>query len=344
MLLHIHHETEFQYASPVSDSYMEARLRPWSDAEQGCADYFLTTSPGARISHCRTPFAWVEFFNLLAPHDTLRLTSEATVIAMPRNPFEQLDLVSPDWPLLQEPGLRGRLWEYTQPPPEPDVAAAAGQLAAELRRGTGPGVTAFLQELTRHIHEGYTYDPRATQVTTPLVEVLAHRRGVCQDFAHLMLAVARSAGVPARYVSGYLHVESSLEPGGRGGAGGGAMHAWVEGYVPASGWVGFDPTHGLLVDHHYVKVGVGRAYSDVPPTRGVFRGPREHAMAVRVRVTAAEADVRRQAPDARSTEMSATHSDRRPGPTVTGGSPAPSDPWRARAGVRQRTPRLASGV
>lgn len=289
MLLHIHHETEFQYASPVSDSYMEARLRPWSDAEQGCADYFLTTSPGARISHCRTPFAWVEFFNLLAPLDTLHLTSAATVITMPRNPFEQLDLISSDWPLLQEPGLRGRLWEYTQPPSELDVAAAAGQLATELRRGTGPGVTAFLQELMRHIHEGYTYDPRATQVTTPLAEVLAHRHGVCQDFAHLMLAVARSAGVPARYVSGYLHVESDPEPGGRGGAGGGAMHAWVEAYVPSSGWVGFDPTHGLLVDHHYVKVGVGRAYSDVPPTRGVFRGPREHRMAVRVRVTAENA-------------------------------------------------------
>src|SRR5262249_27051222 len=147
-------------------------------------------------------------------HDTLRLSSEATVITMPRNPFELLDLINPDWPLLQDAGLRGRLWEYTQPPREPDVAAAAGQLAAELRRGTGPGVTAFLQELTRQIHEGYTYDPRATQVTTPLTEVLAHRRGVCQDFAHLMLAVARSAGVPARYVSGYLHVEKSLEPDG----------------------------------------------------------------------------------------------------------------------------------
>jgi transglutaminase-like putative cysteine protease len=311
MLLQIHHETEFQYAAPVSDSYTEARLRPWSDAEQGCADYSLTTSPGARISHCRTPFAWVDFFNLLAPHDTLRLTSEATVITMPRNPFERLDLVRQDWLLLGEPDMRSRLWEYMQPPAEPEVATATGQLAAELRRDTGPGVTAFLLELTRQIHTTYTYDPRATQVTTPLEEVLTHRRGVCQDFAHLMLAVARSAGVPARYVSGYLHVEDAAK-------GHGAMHAWVEAYVPTSGWVGFDPTHGLLADHHYVKVGVGRAYRDVPPTRGIFRGPREHTMAVRVRVTATDAGARRQTPDASPTTAAANHLTRRPAADFTG--------------------------
>jgi transglutaminase-like putative cysteine protease len=142
-------------------------------------------------------------------------------------------------------------------------------------------VAAFLLELARRIHAEYIYDPRATQVTTPLAEVLAHRRGVCQDFAHLMLAVSRAAGIPARYVSGYLYTEKPPE-------GEGAMHAWVEAYVPSAGWIGLDPTHGLLVDHQYVKVAVGRAYADVPPTRGVFRGPQEHTIAVRVRVTAAE--------------------------------------------------------
>jgi transglutaminase-like putative cysteine protease len=309
MLLQIHHETEFRYASPVSDSYLEARLRPWSDAEQGCAEYFLTTSPGARIFHCRTPFAWVDFFNLLEPHDTLRLTSEAMVITMPRNPYERLDLISPDWPLLENAERRGQLWEYLQPPREPDVSAAAGRLAAELRRETGPGVAAFLLELTRHIHATYTYDPRATDVTTPLAEVLTNRRGVCQDFAHLMLAVARSAGVPARYVSGYLHVEEPAD-------GEGAMHAWVEAYVPNAGWVGFDPTHGLLVDHHYVKVGVGQAYRDVPPTRGVFRGPREHAMTVRVRVTAEKAARSSQLVARSQTTAPANRSSRPPAPAL----------------------------
>jgi transglutaminase-like putative cysteine protease len=97
-----------------------------------------------------------------------------------------------------------------------------------------------------------------------------------------MLAVCRSAGVPARYVSGYLYTEKPP-------AGDGAMHAWVEAYLPGGGWIGLDPTHGLLVDHQYVKVAVGRAYVDVPPTRGMFRGPQEHTIAVQVRVTTDEA-------------------------------------------------------
>jgi transglutaminase-like putative cysteine protease len=281
MLLRIHHETEYRYAAPVSDSYVEARLRPWSDADQGCAEFSLTVTPDSRLFQCRTPLSWIDFFNVLAPHNTLRLTSEGTVITMPRNPFERLDLTLPDWSMLRDEALRQRFWEYIQPPVEPEVAEAAHHLAAELRRVTEPGVAAFLLELARRIHAEYIYDPRATQVTTPLAEVLAHRRGVCQDFAHLMLAVSRAAGIPARYVSGYLYTEKPPE-------GEGAMHAWVEAYVPSAGWIGLDPTHGLLVDHQYVKVAVGRAYADVPPTRGVFRGPQEHTIAVRVRVTAAE--------------------------------------------------------
>ena len=283
MLLRIHHETEYRYASPVSDSYVEARLRPWSDADQGCADFSLTTSPSARLFQCRTPLAWVDFFNLLAPHDTLRLTSAATVITMPRNPFERLDLTQEDWPLIHDDHLRDRFWEYLQPPSEPEEAEAVGRMAADLRRETGPGVAAFLTELARSIHADYTYDPRATNVTTPLAEVLSHMRGVCQDFSHLMLAVCRSAGVPARYVSGYLYTEK--QP-----IGDGAMHAWVEAFLPAAGWIGFDPTHGLLVDHQYVKVAVGRGYAEVPPTRGMFRGRQEHTIAVRVRVTAADSE------------------------------------------------------
>jgi transglutaminase-like putative cysteine protease len=281
MLLRIHHETEYRYAGPVSDSYVEARLRPWSDADQGCAEFSLTVAPASRLFQCRTSLAWVDFFNLLERHHTLRLTSQATVITMPRNPFERLDLTLPDWAMLRDEALRQRFWEYIQPPVEPEVAEAVHQLAAELSRDTEPGVAAFLLELARRIHAEYIYDTRATRVTTPLAQVLADRRGVCQDFAHLMLAVSRAAGIPARYVSGYLYTEKPP-------AGDGAMHAWVEAYVPSAGWIGFDPTHGLLVDHRYVKVAAGRAYADVPPTRGVFRGPQEHTIAVRVRVTAEE--------------------------------------------------------
>jgi transglutaminase-like putative cysteine protease len=191
--------------------------------------------------------------------------------------------------VLQAPETRHRFWEYLQTPEDRTVARAVERIVAEVRDNAGEGVTSFLMALNRHVHCSYTFDPRATEVTTPLTEVLSHRRGVCQDFAHLMLAVARTAGIPARYVSGYLHVEPRPETIIRH-ADGGAMHAWVEAHIPNSGWVGFDPTHGLLADHHYVRVGVGREYADVPPTRGLYRGVREHKISVLVEVSEIPAD------------------------------------------------------
>src|SRR4051812_42862316 len=110
MLLRIIHETIYDYPSPVSDSYMEVRLRPWSDAAQGCAEYSLTVQPETRVSHLRTPFTWVEFFNLLAPHERLRLVSESLVITQPRNPFDRIDLTGGEWPRLEEETFRGRFW------------------------------------------------------------------------------------------------------------------------------------------------------------------------------------------------------------------------------------------
>src|SRR5205807_2209628 len=137
MLLQIYHETLYRYAALVSDSYMEARLRPWSDVDQGCADFALQATPAARFSQWRTPAAWIDFFNVLAPHQSLRLVSQATVITMPRDPFERLNLLDGDWPLLQEDSRRGQFWEYLQPPQERDVAEAASRRAADLRREAG---------------------------------------------------------------------------------------------------------------------------------------------------------------------------------------------------------------
>jgi transglutaminase-like putative cysteine protease len=290
MLLRITHETIYEYPAPVSDSYMEARLRPWSDADQGCAEYALRVEPEARVASVRTPSAWVEFFNVLAPHERLRLVSEALVIAQPRNPFERIDLRG-GWSRLREESFRARFWEHLQPPADPEVREAAQAMIREVKAQTGDSAAAFVIEMARQIHDTFAYEPGATTVSTPLVEVLAHRRGVCQDFSHLMLAVLQIAGIPARYVSGYLYVPERPLGAEHGSiATDGAMHAWVEAFLPGSGWVGVDPTHGLLADHHYIKVGVGHCYGDVPPTRGVYRGRPEHTMTSRVRVTALAQD------------------------------------------------------
>ena len=149
-----------------------------------------------------------------------------------------------------------------------------------------PGVLAYGQALSNEIYTQFEYVPGSTDITTPLAEFVAGRRGVCQDYAHLMLAAARSRGVPARYVSGYIYAGAD-----DGTNGAGATHAWVELYLPhAEAWKGFDPTNNILVADRHIKVAVGRDYSDVPPTKGLVRAamgsalPSETALKVDVRV------------------------------------------------------------
>jgi transglutaminase-like putative cysteine protease len=141
---------------------------------------------------------------------------------------------------------------------------------------SGPAVEKALDELTLTINREFAYDRAVTNVYTAVDDVLALRAGVCQDFAHLFIAVARAMGVPARYVSGYIH-----DPRERGVMG--ASHAWGEAWVPGTGWVGYDATHPIRITEHHVRVAVGRDYSDAAPTRGVFVGSAAGTMNVRVR-------------------------------------------------------------
>ena len=133
-----------------------------------------------------------------------------------------------------------------------------------------PSVLSYAQALSAEIYGQFQYVPGATEISTPLSEFVMLKRGVCQDYAHLMLSAARAHGVPARYVSGYIYAG---EDSGTHGAG--ATHAWVEIYLPHAGvWKGFDPTNNILVADRHIKVAVGRDYADVPPTKGIVRaGP-----------------------------------------------------------------------
>ena len=137
-------------------------------------------------------------------------------------------------------------------------------------------------DLMRRIHADFEFDSRATTVATPLHEVMMLRRGVCQDFAHLMISCLRSRGLPARYVSGYIL--NRPKPGARRLAGADASHAWVAAHCAAHGWVAFDPTNGKLADLEFVTLGWGREFSDVTPLRGVVLGAATQTLAVEVRV------------------------------------------------------------
>jgi transglutaminase-like putative cysteine protease len=153
----------------------------------------------------------------------------------------------------------------------------------DLRRRKDP--LELLQELNRKLYESFDYAPNTTKVDSLIDEALESRRGVCQDFAHIMIALLRELKIPCRYVSGYLyHADKSHD---RSPAG--ATHAWVEAYLGDAGWVAFDPTNDLVGCDRHIRVAVGRDYADVPPTRGVYKGEAESELRVMVAVSPVDA-------------------------------------------------------
>ena len=160
-----------------------------------------------------------------------------------------------------------------------------GKLAGELdvRRRDDPLV--LLRELTAALREKFEYAPQATEVDSPIDQALGNRRGVCQDFAHIMIALVRGVHIPCRYVSGYLF--HRIEDDDRSAED--ATHAWVEALLPGLGWVGFDPTNNLIASQRHIRVAIGRDYGDVPPTRGVFKGQAKTELSVAVKVVPSEA-------------------------------------------------------
>ena len=148
-----------------------------------------------------------------------------------------------------------------------------------------PGRTVLesLVALTHRIHTEFTYDPRATTISTPVEHVFEHKKGVCQDFAHVQIAMLRSLGIPARYVSGY--VRTGNVPDRPDMIGADASHAWLSAYCPTLGWIDADPTNDTLTNDDHVTVAWARDYSDIPPLRGVFIGGGQHKMKIGVSVS-----------------------------------------------------------
>ena len=266
MKFHIAHTTRYEYDAPLlGECFMEARLRPLTvPSEQVCREYKITTEPPVAVFGYDQlhQMGLVNHFVLRGdPHQFLAIHAESTVETLRGNPFEDLDLLAEDWPMLADGALHEQFAEFLAPTPlVPLYGSWSGPEPL-------PGVLAYAQALSDQIYTQFEYVPGSTDVSTPLAEFVAGRRGVCQDYAHLMLAAARSRGVPARYVSGYIYAGV-----GEGANGAGATHAWVELYLPhARAWRGFDPTNNVLVADRHIKVAVGRDYADVPPTKGIVR-------------------------------------------------------------------------
>jgi transglutaminase-like putative cysteine protease len=294
------HETVYRYASPVLLSHQLLHLTPRVLPWQRLHSHRIAVNPEPVEATERDDDFGNEVRQLLlaAPHQTLELRAETEVSvtsrvaatrALPSTPWEPLRerLHSVAYPAPLEPVQ----FLYESPHVEclPELAAYA-QRSFPAKRTVLEGVL----DLAHRTHEDFEFDPKATSVSTPLREVLKLRRGVCQDFAHLLIGCLRSIGLSARYVSGYL---LTVPPPGRPRmVGADASHAWVSVWCPPAGWVDIDPTNDCLVDDEHITLGWGRDFGDVTPTRGVILGGGEQELEVRVTVTPlADAPIKSQA-------------------------------------------------
>ncbi|HXM73473.1 MAG TPA: transglutaminase family protein [Candidatus Dormibacteraeota bacterium] len=265
MKLEIVHGTRYRYSGRIAETVMEVRLRPMDGNGQRCLEFELDISSGLEPHAYRDGYGNnVHYFNLVRPHTKLSVTSRSVVetgVDLDEDPGEELvhDFLRYRSPVKDVPGIH----ELASRHPIADPTS-------------GAAVEEALDQLTLAISRDFAYDRAVTNVYSAVDEVLELKAGVCQDFAHLFIAVARAMGVPARYVSGYIHA-----PRGSGVAT--ASHAWAEAWVPSRGWVGYDATHPVRTSDHHVRLAVGRDYSDAAPTRGIYVGSASGTMEVTVR-------------------------------------------------------------
>jgi transglutaminase-like putative cysteine protease len=260
--IEIRHRTRFAYSDEIPTSYNEARVIPAHLPRQRV----LTSAVDIVPVTWRTNYVdyWdtrVTAFEVLRPHRSLTVTATSRVEVMPESQPWQ----APGWTELRGPVLTDRLAEYLENTPATEPAEELAEFAREAAQRHEPSETARL--ICSHLHDSVRYVPGATTVHTPAVHAWQERSGVCQDFAHLAIGALRSVGIPARYVSGYLHPDRGSDIGQTVR---GESHAWVEWW--AGDWLGYDPTNDSVVADHHVVVARAREYTDVMPLKGIFTG------------------------------------------------------------------------
>lgn len=280
----IRHVTRFSYDAEISESVMELRMQPASEGTQQCLQFELQVEPRARVFGYRDALGnAVHHFDLPGRHKQLAITARSLVqVDAPAPVPSSLPLET--WRRVDDWAAAGEDWEFLQPSrfaewSEPLVAFAES-LGPISTRSFDPLTT--VRKTMAAVHEAFEYAPQSTRVDSPIDEALAARRGVCQDFTHITLAILRRWRLPCRYVSGYLAPDAA--PGERSRAMSAATHAWLEVALPEIGWIGIDPTNDIDAGERHVRVATGRDYADVPPTRGIFKGGAGSELSVAVSV------------------------------------------------------------
>ncbi len=269
----IQHKTRYDYAAPVRDSFNELRLQPLSNAQQTVESFVLNVSPAAKLRSYPDFYSNViHHFDITEPHSFLEIESKLVVETHAEHRLAA-DARPASVSRVKE-ALRGeRAYDFILESRYVDLTPETWRLAVDATQDEDDLWQVALK-LMRFVHSHLTYESHSTTVHTHMREALAERRGVCQDFAHVLLGLCRTLKIPALYVSGYLATEEAS-----------ATHAWTEVYIPGVGWQGLDPTHNRQPDETYVKIGVGRDYADVPPVSGNYKGTTERKMTVEVKIT-----------------------------------------------------------
>ncbi|MBM2622156.1 transglutaminase family protein [Actinoplanes sp. LDG1-06] len=277
--LKVQHKTGFDYAGPVSSSYNEARMWPRNGSRQAVLDARVEVWPPARTYRYEDYWGTVvTAFDVHAQHESLTVTATSTVETLPPG-----DLLSASdglpWSDLSSPALVDRWYEFLLPTQRTGLDDPLRSIVSDLRdKSDTPHVAALA--VCEFVRSEVTYQPGATGVQSDALHAWEQRKGVCQDISHLTVGMLREMGLPARYVSGYLHPSPAAEIGESVV---GQSHAWVEWWVGR--WTAFDPTNGVAVGERHVVVGRGREYGDVPPLKGVYAGPASTGQGVEVTIT-----------------------------------------------------------
>jgi transglutaminase-like putative cysteine protease len=280
----IRHLTRFRYSQPISESIMETRMHPRSDSNQHCLTFSLSVSPRCRVFLYRDHLGNnVQHFDIPGEHTQLVIVAESVVEQQVLRDVP--DFLAPDaWSALDDIVAAGDYWEMLLPSTFAVETPALTLLAKQMGIARRDDPLILVRELNKRLYDYFEYVPHSTHVDSPIDEAIVNGKGVCQDFAHTMIALLRHVRIPARYVSGYLY--RSREDHDRSTPD--ASHAWVDVLLPQLGWVGFDPTNNLIAHHRHIRAAVGRDYADVPPTHGIFRGKTGSELYVAVQVDASE--------------------------------------------------------
>lgn len=272
---HISHITRYTYPAPVIDSANQVLLFPVSDLLQEVKKHAL------QITHHPTVEVFTDYFGnrtgiftVLRPHTELSIRSDIEVITRAVSLPEDSSPAGLQWEKLSAESEQFPYMDFLLQ----ESFTAHNEVEAQVKNLISADCTPFRAavNMSAYVYEHFEYRKGITSVETEVDEILSLKAGVCQDFAHVLLVMLRIAGIPARYVSGYI-CPKNHELRGEG-----ATHAWVEAWIPFYGWLGLDPTNNCIVSDRHVRLAVGRHFSDCTPVKGTYKGPSEHRLEVSV--------------------------------------------------------------